>query len=132
MHYLAWHVLRVLHHAVCVRLHHLLPTARLTRHCLTDAAAAALATALAAYCSRILNSLAVNRGPHPVVLSTAEHTPRVVKVVGSEGKAVQVRFVRHGASLGSSLARVLVGLRRVARVGLLVLLLLILQVAFHK
>ena len=123
-----------LHHAVRVCFHHFLARARLTRHCLPAAILYNVATAGARLSA---TTRTLDRWTHAILLDTAEHVPRIVKIVSRESQTIQVSSLvrHHSGATAAALADVRVGGGgRVSRIGLLLLrlLLLILQVSLHE
>ena len=108
-----------LHETIRIRFHHFLTWSRLARHSLSAAPRVILSLIRLATSS-------VNWGPHTVLLHSSEHIPWIVKIVGSEGKSIQVRLVRHWATALSDI-RIRCWVARIR-----LLLLLILQIALHK
>ena len=128
---LAWRVRHgALHHPVRVCFHHFLARARLTRHCLPAAAPILHPTRA----SLSATPRALNRRTHAILLHTAEHVPRIVKIVSCESQTIEVALVWHSSgATGATLAYVRISAGgRVSRIGLLLGLLLILQVSLHE
>ena len=84
-------VLRLLNHPVGICFYNLLTRSRLARHCLASLACARILSAVALGCILIILAWSHSVG-------NSEHVSGVVKIVRSEGKAVQVPLVLSGWS----------------------------------
>ena len=125
---LAWLLGRRVSHrrldAIWVRFHNFLSRARLPRHCLT--AASATTTTRVIVIGLLVVLCTISRGSHPILLDTAtERVSGVVKIVGCEGKSVQICSLVLGSDIWISSSWV-------PWICLLLWLLLIFQISFHE